>query len=151
MNKNFRVITINGIRGLFAAIFVILGLIAGFIISPGWVCMKTWNYFFTDSSVVASMNIYQGIMLWSIIALSLYALNNKKSLINFGSYQGLSPEQIRDIMERAKNSEMKILKNIELKQQELIKNNIQSEKENISFENQSDFLNKEESKEEVRR
>ena len=113
MNKNFKVITINGIRGMIAAIFVVLGLIAGFIISPGWVCMQLWNYIFEDSGTVALMNIYQGIMLWAIIALSLYALNNKKALIGFGSYQGLSPEQIKDIMNKAKQSESKILKEID--------------------------------------
>ena len=72
MNKNYKVITINGIRGIFAAIFIVLGLIAGFIISPGWVCMKLWNLCFQD--VFKVMNIYEGIMLWAIIALSLYAL-----------------------------------------------------------------------------
>ena len=113
MKKNFKVITINGVRGVFAAIFIVLGLIAGFIISPGWVCMQLWNYIFEDSTVIAMMNIYQGIMLWAIIALSLYALNNKRSLIGFGAYQGLSPDQIKDIMERAKESEKRIIKELE--------------------------------------
>lgn len=113
MKKNFKVITINGVRGIFAAIFVVLGLIAGFIISPGWVCMQLWNYIFEDSTTVAMMNIYQGIMLWAIIALSLYALNNKRSLIGFGAYQGLSPDQIKDIMNRAKESENRIIKELE--------------------------------------
>ena len=113
MKKNFKVITINGVRGVFAAIFVVLGLIAGFIISPGWVCMQLWNHVFEDSNTIAMMNIYQGIMLWAIIALTLYALNNKRSLIGFGAYQGLSPDQIKDIMERAKESEKKIIKELE--------------------------------------
>ena len=113
MKKNFKVVTINGVRGIFAAIFVVLGLIAGFIISPGWVCMQLWNKIFEDSNVVSLINIYQGIMLWAIIALSLYALNNKRSLIGFGAYQGLSPDQIKDIMERAKESEKRILKELE--------------------------------------
>lgn len=122
MKKNFKVITINGIRGIFAAIFVVLGLIAGFVISPGWVCMQTWNWAFQDSYNVATMNIYQGIMLWAIIALSLYALNNKRSLIGFGAYQGLSPEQIKDIMNKAKASEDKILKELEAMSKEKIEN-----------------------------
>ena len=113
MKKNFKVITINGVRGVFAAIFVVLGLIAGFIISPGWVCMQLWNYIFEDYNTIPMMNLYQGIMLWAIIALTLYALNNKRSLIGFGAYQGLSPDQIKDIMERAKESEKKIIKELE--------------------------------------
>ncbi len=109
MNKNFKVITINGIRGMCAAVFLVFGLIAGFIISPGWVCMKVWNCFFENSSVVSLMNIYQGIMFWLIIVLSLYALNNRRALIGFGSYKGLSPEQIKDIMQHSRDEDLQKL------------------------------------------
>lgn len=113
MNKNFKVITINGIRGILAAIFVVTGLIAGFIISPAWVCMQTWNYFMQNSDIFSQMNLFQGLMMWTIIALSLYALNNKKTLIGFGSYPGLTPEQIKSVVARAKREENFILKKIE--------------------------------------
>ena len=148
MNKNFKVITINGIRGVLAAIFIVLGLIAGFIISPGWVCMQLWNHIFEDSNTVALMNIYQGIMLWAIIALSLYALNNKKALIGFGSYQGLSPEQIKDLMARAKQSEAKMMNDIEAINKEIkmeLEKKIVSEKEQEIIKAEE----KEESKEET--
>ncbi len=108
MNRNFKIITINGIRGMITAIFIVMGLIAGFIISPGWVCMTLWNHLLKDYNIFAQMNLFQGIMLWLIIALSLYALNNKQALIGFGSYTGLNPEQIRDIMERSKKQEIKL-------------------------------------------
>ena len=148
MNKNFKVITINGMRGVLAAIFIVLGLIAGFIISPGWVCMHLWNHIFEDSNTVALMNIYQGIMLWAIIALSLYALNNKKALIGFGSYQGLSPEQIKDLMARAKQSEAKMMNDIEAINKEIkmeLEKKIVSEKEQEIIKTEE----KEESKEET--
>ncbi len=153
MNKNFKVITINGIRGVLAAIFIVLGLIAGFIISPGWVCMHLWNHIFEDSNTVALMNIYQGIMLWAIIALSLYALNNKKALIGFGSYQGLSPEQIKDLMARAKQSEAKMINDIEAINKEIkmeLEKKIISEKEQEIIKTEEKEENKEET-EELRR
>lgn len=153
MNKNFKVITINGIRGVLAAIFIVLGLIAGFIISPGWVCMHLWNHIFEDSNTVALMNIYQGIMLWAIIALSLYALNNKKALIGFGSYQGLSPEQIKDLMARAKQSEAKMVNDIEAINKEIkmeLEKKIISEKEQEIIKTEEKEENKEET-EELRR
>ena len=153
MNKNFKVITINGIRGVLAAIFIVLGLIAGFIISPGWVCMHLWNHIFEDSNTVALMNIYQGIMLWAIIALSLYALNNKKALIGFGSYQGLSPEQIKDLMTRAKQSEAKMINDIEAINKEIkmeLEKKIISEKEQEIIKTEEKEENKEET-EELRR
>ena len=145
MKKNFKVITINGVRGIFAAIFVVLGLIAGFIISPGWVCMQVWNKIAEETLSVSTMNLFQGIMLWAIIALSLYALNNKRTLIGFGSYPTLSPEQIKDIMNRAKANELK--------------NTLKKEFENINREIKEDLniekpietpLEKEEAKEEIR-
>ena len=151
MNKNFKVITINGIRGILVAIFIVLGLIAGFIISPGWVCMHIWNYIFEDSNTVALMNIYQGIMLWTIIALSLYALNNKKALIGFGSYQGLTPEQIKDLMNRAKQSEAKMMNDIEAINKEIkmeLEKKIINEQSTIITEKEEDKVpNKEEIKE----
>ncbi len=150
MNKNFKVITINGIRGVLAAIFIVLGLIAGFIISPGWVCMQLWNYVFEDSNTVALMNIYQGIMLWTIIALSLYALNNKKALIGFGSYQGLSPEQIKDLMARAKQSETKMMNEIESINKEIkkeLEKKIIFDKEQEIIKSENNENNDEETKE----
>lgn len=108
MNKHFHVITINGLRGVLTAVFIVFGLISGFIISPGWVCMKIWNIFAAEYSFRA-MNIYQGILLWAVIALILYAVNNKRALIGFGAYSALSPEQIKDIMQRAKSRQTSIL------------------------------------------
>lgn len=124
MNKNFKVITINGIRGIFAAIFIIMGLIAGFIISPGWLCMNIWNYIMEQTGRLITMNLFQGILLWSIIALSLYAINNRKPLIGFGSYPALSPEQIKDIMKRAKLSEEPKLKDIDFLNKDLLNKDI---------------------------
>ena len=123
--KNFKVITINGFRGIIAAIFIVCGLVAGFIISPGWVCMKLWNQVFEYSNHISTMNIYQGILLWSIIALVIYALNNKKALIGFGTCTGLSPDQIRDIMERTRKAEAKFIQ--ELKEKKLEENSDENE------------------------
>ncbi|MCD7739873.1 MAG: hypothetical protein LUH11_00785 [Candidatus Gastranaerophilales bacterium] len=142
MNKNFRVITINGIRGVFTVIFVVLGLIAGFIISPGWVCMHIWNYIFKNSINVAQMNIYEGIILWAIIALSLYALNNKKSLIGFGSFRGLSPEQIHEIMSGSKFSESQIIKDMEMLNRELSNEIENKKKEETKSDENTNEINK---------
>lgn len=140
MNKNFKVITINGFRGIIAAIFIVCGLISGFIISPGWACMKLWNYFFQYSNAFSQMNIFQGILLWTIIALVIYALNSKRALIGFGSCKGLTPEQIRDIMERTKKAEAKFMQEIREKQS----------KENIT-EGNNQLQNSYEEKEDIRK
>lgn len=119
MKKNFKIITINGFRGILAVIFIALGLIAGFIISPGWLCMTIWNHYLAESNIVSSMNLFQGIILWAIIALTLYALNGKHQLIGFGNYPSLSRDQLKDIMNRAKLEESQILKDLEKRIQDI--------------------------------
>ena len=143
MNKNFRVITINGIRGIIVAIFIVMGLIAGFIVSPGWACMKMWNHFMQDSNIFAQMNLLQGIMMWAMIALSLYALNNKKAVIGFGSYPGLTPEQIRSVVARAKRDEKFLFKKLEKKIQEVknAENQLQNNSNVDSVEKKSVLTN----------
>ena len=149
MKKNFKVITINGIRGILAVIFIALGLIAGFIISPAWVCMTVWNHYLSDSNIVGTMNIYQGILLWTIIALTLYALNGKHQLIGFGNYPSLSREQIRDIMNRAKVEESQILKDLEKRIQD-IKNETPQVIMPKELETNNTETKSEEQKEEIR-
>ncbi len=138
MNRNFKVITINGIRGIIAAIFIITGLIAGFVISPGWLCMRIWNFAMQQSGYIITMNLIQGIMLWSIIALTLYAINNRKPLIGFGSYPALSPEQIKDIMNRAKQNEKNKFNDIDFIKKEFENNKILKEENSINEKIKSD-------------
>lgn len=133
MNKNYKVITIHGVRGVLAIVFAVLGLVAGFVISPGWACMKLWNKFIAESGMISTMNIYQGILLWAIIALSLYALNNNKSIIGFGSYSGLSPEQIKNIINRKKEADQKKRKEFQFQNLEIKKD---VEQEQIQLEKQ---------------
>ncbi len=128
MNKNLKIITINGVRGMLMAVFIIFGLISGFIISPAWVCMKLWNTFVVNYAAAAPMNMYQGLLSWTVIALILYALNNKRALIGFGSYPKLSNEQIKEIIRKSKMSNSAIFPDFESLQNS-IKNEI---KENIN-------------------
>lgn len=114
MNKKMKVITINGVRGLFMAAFIVFGLISGFIISPGWVCMTLWNNFAVNNFAVSPMNLYQGLLMWAVIALSMYAINNKRSLIGFGSYPAkLSNEQIKEIIKKSRMSNPGIISDLE--------------------------------------
>ena len=119
MNKNFKIVTITGFRGVLMACFIFSGLIAGFIISPAWVCMKIWNVFVVNNFAVMPMNLFQGLLTWAVIALILYALNNKRSLIGFGSYPVLTKEQVNDIMNRAKMSEPQFFTDFETLQAKL--------------------------------
>lgn len=104
MNKNYKVIKINGFRGILTAIFIVCCLATGFLVFPGWVCMHAWNYFASMSMFMPKMMLLHGIMLWSIIALSAYAINNNRFLIGFSAPPALNEEQIKDILSRVKST-----------------------------------------------
>lgn len=102
MNRKFSVIKINGFKGILLAVFCIGCLIAGFLIFPGWICMHVWNYiagFFLQAPI---MNIAHGILLWCIIALSVYALNKGELAISFGTTSRISPneERLREVFSK---------------------------------------------------
>lgn len=104
MNKNFRVIKINGFRGVITAIFVICCLATGFIVFPGWACMHLWNYIASFYMLMPKMELLHGIILWAIIALTFYGINNNRLLIGISTPPVLNEDQIKDIMTRVKNS-----------------------------------------------
>ena len=104
MNRNYRVIKINGFRGILTALFVLSCLATGFIICPGWLFMNIWNYIASFFILMPKMQLVHGIILWAIVALTLYGLNNNRCLIGFSSPPSLSDDQIKDIMTRVKNS-----------------------------------------------
>ena len=43
MNKHFRIIDVNGFRGLILFLFIAVCLVCGFIGFPGYLSMALWN------------------------------------------------------------------------------------------------------------
>ena len=80
MNKNFRIIDVNGFRGLLLFLFIVVCLACGFIVFPGYLAMLLWN----GAAPVVSLpeiNLFQGILLWAILAFALYMFGNQKVVI----------------------------------------------------------------------
>ena len=44
MNKNIRIIDVNGIMGLLLFMFILMCLGVGFIVFPGFLFMAIWNF-----------------------------------------------------------------------------------------------------------
>ena len=130
MNKKFSVIKINGIKGIILAVFCLGCLIAGFLMFPGWVCMHVWNYFAGFFIQAPVMNLVHGVILWCIIALSVYALNKGDLAISFGTAAPISPseERIREVFKKINEHNAK---NISIAQKKL---DDASKEENISSE-----------------
>lgn len=114
MNKKINVIKINGFKGILLAVFIIGCLIAGFLIFPGWVCKSIWNFTAQYFSVMPSMTLLHGSMLWLILALSTYALNKGKLSISIGSspiptYREYNEARINDILRQISEKNASII------------------------------------------
>lgn len=111
MNKKFNIIKISGFKGLVIFVFAIGCLIAGFLTFPGWVCMHIWNFFADYFSQMPVMNLFHGMLLWAIIALSFYALNKGDLLISFGTAAPVqrNDERIREIIRQINENNMRIM------------------------------------------
>ena len=103
MNKKSpKIIQISGIRGLILACFIVVCLIAGFVVFPGGVAQYAWNYVGSNYVALPEISLWQGILLWAMIALSIYLLNDRKIAVSFQKPTELSDEEMRFLMERIK-------------------------------------------------
>ncbi len=102
MKRKTKVIQVSGLRGIFLMIFIAACLAAGFIAFPAILAMHAWNYF-ANMIAFPVINIYQGLLLWAIIAISGFIINDrKKFLVAFKAPDRLSDEDMRKLMERVK-------------------------------------------------
>lgn len=91
MNKHFRIIDVNGFRGLTLFLFIVVCLLCGFIGFPGYLAMALWNTL-APSIALPEINLLQGILLWAIVAFSIYMFSNHKVVIVMQSRKKLSKD-----------------------------------------------------------
>ena len=97
MKRNFNVIQIKGFMGIIYLAFIGVCLAAGFGWFPGWVCMKLWNFGTLYVSQIPAIGIFQGILLWGIIAASYYTFRKDKLVVFMNASEGLSEEELKAI------------------------------------------------------
>ncbi|MBP7211611.1 hypothetical protein KBA27_02140 [bacterium] len=102
MKKNLHVIQINGIRGMLIAGFIISCLIAGFIAFPALVAMCGWNYISDFTSFIPKINFIGGLLLWGIVAMTIYITKKKKFIVSFRPEQELTEEELQKIVSKIK-------------------------------------------------
>ena len=103
MKNNLNVIQIRGLRGLIFAVMIGCFLVAGFVVFPGWLCMQIWNALEKSfAPMVPMIGIYQGIVLWAIIAISYMLFRKNKVVICFKSPEGLSEDELKSIFNDVK-------------------------------------------------
>lgn len=100
--NNVRIIKINGFRGLLFTLFIISCLVAGFVAFPSFLTMNAWNYFAAKSGSFPLINFFQGILLWAIIASSVFILSKRKLIVSFNAQQELSENEVQKVISKVK-------------------------------------------------
>ncbi|MFI3299976.1 MAG: hypothetical protein R3Y28_01005 [Candidatus Gastranaerophilales bacterium] len=152
MKKRPKIIKISGISGAIVALFVVTCAIAGFVVFPGFVAMNIWNYLTTYSVIIPTISLFQGVMLWSIIGIGGYIINDKhKYLQSITSVNELSDEEMAHLMTKIKaqsnmhrvnpmmmkSGELKPFSNLELGDDKS-----ENENENVSSQDKVDVIEK---------
>ena len=102
MKKNFNIIQIKGVRGIILACFVVLCLAAGFIVFPGWLWMQLWNLATSYLPNIPNIGLFQGVLLWGIIAASYFVFRKEKVVVCMRGSEGLSEEELKDVFANIK-------------------------------------------------
>lgn len=97
MKKSFNVIQINGFRGILYLAFIGVCLAAGFGWFPGWLCMKLWNVIAANFIQLPLIGIFQGMLLWGIIAGAYFTFRKNKLVVCMKASEGLSEEELKAI------------------------------------------------------
>lgn len=136
MRKNAKIIQINGLRGLLVAFFIVTCLAAGFVVFPGFVAMNLWNKFAIN---LPQINLYQGILLWAIVAIIYFITTKQSFAVSFGAPKELSEEELRVLMNRVKiQSQARIINKMiaqnleELQKEEHSKEDTASDNESLT-------------------
>ena len=97
MKRNFNVIQIKGFMGIVYLAFIVVCLAAGFGWFPGWLCMKLWNLASSYVPQIPAISIFQGILLWAIIAASYFTFRKDKLVVFMNASEGLSEEELKAV------------------------------------------------------
>ncbi len=96
-----KIFQINGFKGLIMAAFIACCLFAGFVVFPGIVAMFLWNKYLVGLLSFPVLNIFQGVLLWGITAVSYYIITNGKLPVSLETPETLSDAELGMIMKQA--------------------------------------------------
>ncbi len=130
MKKNAKIIEIKGIRGIFMVLFIAACLGAGFVVFPAKVAVFAWNYIALNYIALPTISLWQGLLLWSAIAMSVYIVNSKSRALSYRSTAQLSEAEMRMLMDRIRiQAEARRLNNM------IMKENFEKKEESKDIDN----------------
>ena len=111
MKHNMNIIEIRGLRGIILAAATVCCLAVGFIGFPGWILMHSWNYAASYFTMVPTIGILQGILLWGIVIASYFTFKKDRLVVCVKTPKGLSEDELKDVFEniKAQSAQDKIL------------------------------------------
>lgn len=99
-----KIFQINGFRGLIMTAFIVCCLFAGFVVFPGVVAMHLWNKYLVNLLSFPMLNLFQGVLLWGITAVSYFIISNGRLPVSFETPDSLSDAELNMIMKKARIS-----------------------------------------------
>lgn len=99
-----KIFQINGFRGLIMTAFIVCCLFAGFVVFPGIVAMHLWNKYLVTLLSFPVLNLFQGVLLWGITAVSYFIISNGRLPVSFETPDSLSDAELNMIMKKARIS-----------------------------------------------
>lgn len=84
--------------------FIVCCLFAGFVVFPGVVAMHLWNKYLVNLLSFPVLNLFQGVLLWGITAVSYFIISNGRLPVSFETPDSLSDAELNMIMKKARIS-----------------------------------------------
>jgi hypothetical protein len=129
-----KIIQIDGIRGLITAAFIGVCLFAGFVAFPGLVAMHLWNKYLVNLYMFPVLNLFQGVLLWGMCAISYCIITKNKFAVSFKNTPELSEDELNSIIKNAKiNSHMQMMNKIVSQSDKFTKKAENKQKESEAF------------------
>ena len=97
-----KIVQINGFRGLITIAFIGICLFAGFVVFPGLISMHLWNKYLVTLASFPVIDLFQGVLLWGIIAVSYFILTKGSASVSFKHVNDFNNSDIDNIIKRAK-------------------------------------------------
>lgn len=124
-----KIVQIDGIKGLITAGIVCVCAFAGFVLFPGYVGMSLWNKYLAEAYMFPTLSLFQGTLLWAILAISYFIVDKKGFALSFRNTPELSDEELNSILRNARmNSKMNMLNKVITKSDKFIKSNDDNKK-----------------------
>ncbi|MBQ3819466.1 hypothetical protein II810_03365 [bacterium] len=116
MRRHTKIVQISGFKGVLIVLFVASCLAAGFIVFPAILSMNLWNFISEKTYVIPQINFIQGLLLWAIIAITIYILNERnKYFFSITTKKQLTEQEVRKLINRIRMQHTQIFNPMAIK------------------------------------